>query len=211
MPQYSSIPRGSACVDRTPLTARSALEQVLTPGRFGASVGAPGVTVTERRGLWLASVVARRDAIDQLDAVVQQHFGRALPRTPRVATGQGIAFAWAGPGEWLAVAPVVPAPFIAAVTGLASVVDQSDGRLILRVSGPNARDTLAKGLPVDLHPSAFGPSDTALTAASHIGLQIWQVDDAPTYDIAVPRGYAASFWRWLAGSAAEFGYVVGLE
>ena len=36
--------------------------------------------------------------------------------------------------------------------GVAAVSDQSDARLVLRVSGPRVRDVLAKGVPVDLHP-----------------------------------------------------------
>jgi sarcosine oxidase subunit gamma len=41
-----------------------------------------------------------------------------------------------------------------------------------------------------------------------MGVQIWQVDDAPSYDLAIFRSVSASFWRWLTASAAEFGYQV---
>lgn len=45
--------------------------------------------------------------------------------------------------------------------GLASIFDQSGGRTVLRLSGPRARDVLAKGLPIDLHSRAFGPGSAA--------------------------------------------------
>ena len=32
-----------------------------------------------------------------------------------------------------------------------------------------------------------------------MGVTLWQVDDAPTYDIAVFRSLAGSFWKWLDG------------
>ena len=89
--------------------------------------------------------------------------------------------------------------------GHASITEQSDGRTIIRIAGPRARDALAKGLAVDLHPRAFKPGDTALTQAAHIGLQIWQLDEAPTYEIAVFRGFARSFWQFLLDAAAEYG------
>jgi sarcosine oxidase subunit gamma len=92
--------------------------------------------------------------------------------------------------------------------GLASVCDQSDGRCVIRISGPSARDVLAKGIPLDLHPRVFGPGQAAVTLAAHIGVHIWQIDDMPTYEIAVFRGFAGSFWHWLMESAAEFGGVV---
>jgi methylglutamate dehydrogenase subunit D len=93
----------------------------------------------------------------------------------------------------------------AVFSGLASVAEQSDGRTVLRVAGPKARDVLAKGLPIDLHPRVFRTGDTALTVAALIGVQIWQTDDAPSYELAVFRGFARGFWHFLTESAAEYG------
>jgi sarcosine oxidase subunit gamma len=36
-------------------------------------------------------------------------------------------------------------------------------------------------------------------------MQLWQLDDAPTYELAVARSLALSLWHWLEASAAEFG------
>ena len=60
-------------------------------------------------------------------------------------------------------------------------------------------------MPIDLHPRAFKPGDTAVTCVAHIGVQLWQIDDAPTYEFAVARSLAQSFWHWLEASAAEYG------
>jgi sarcosine oxidase subunit gamma len=35
------------------------------------------------------------------------------------------------------------------------VIDQSDARVMLEISGRNVREMLAKGIALDLHPSAF--------------------------------------------------------
>jgi len=67
---------------------------------------------------------------------------------------------------------------------------------------------LAKIVPIDLHPRVFQPGDTAVTGAAHIEVQLWQLDDAPTYEILLFRGFARSFWDWLTHSAAESGYDV---
>jgi sarcosine oxidase subunit gamma len=90
----------------------------------------------------------------------------------------------------------------------AAVVDQSDARLVLRLSGPRVRDVLAKGVPVDLHPKAFKPGDVASTLVAYVGVQIDMLDDAPTYQLMAPRSMAGTLWSWLAASAAEFGYDV---
>ncbi|MEJ1977669.1 MAG: hypothetical protein WDN49_17730 [Acetobacteraceae bacterium] len=56
---------------------------------------------------------------------------------------------------------------------------------------------LAKGLPIDLHPRAMQPGDAAATVAAHLPVLVWQVDDAPTYDMMCARSFAGSFHRWL--------------
>ena len=94
---------------------------------------------------------------------------------------------------------------------MASVFDLTDSRVVLEVSGPRIRDALAKLLPIDLHPAAFRPGDVAVTVASHIGVTVWQIDDAPRYRLAVARSYSGSFWRSLVAAAAEYGCEVSAE
>jgi methylglutamate dehydrogenase subunit D len=180
-------------------------------GRHGAP-GEAGVVLAVREGLALAAVAARRGREADLADAVERALGLRPPDGPKAVAGGGAVWIGVGPGQWLVAVEEDTADFVSALTGrlagLAAVTDQSDGRVVLRVSGPRARDALAKGFSIDLHPRAFRPGDAAATQAAHVGAQIWQVDDAPTYDIAVARSYAASFWSWLTASAAEFGYTV---
>jgi methylglutamate dehydrogenase subunit D len=173
--------------------------------------GPAGVTLMPCDDLGLATVIARKGQVTALAERVQSLFGMPLPTGPKRAAAGQVAFIGMGPGQWLAVeqGSADPQAFAAKLTkdlaGLASVSDQSDARAVIRVSGPAARQALAKGLPVDLHPRAFGPGDAALTQVALIGAHIWQVDEAPTYDIAVFRSLAGSFADWLIAGAAEFG------
>lgn len=195
------------------LQSVTALEGVLVPGRHGRSAGEPGVIVREIVGAGLAAVTARKGLGDALLVAARATFAVELPVAPRWAQGHGMAFIWSGPGQWLVWQHPAPADgmevtLAAPFAGLAAIVEQSDARAILRVSGPRVRDALAKGLPIDLHPRAFQPGHTAITAAAHVSVQIWQLDDQPTYDLAVPRSFAANFWHWLESSAAEYGLLV---
>ncbi len=95
--------------------------------------------------------------------------------------------------------------FEAALTGIASVVDQSDSRIVVRIAGPRARDVLAKGVPIDLIPAssvpATSPSRTRATSASFSGRSD---DSADLRGQRLFRSYADSFAHWLAESAAEY-------
>lgn len=178
------------------------------PARSGRAEGEPGVTVRPRDDLALARLIARKGRADDLAAAIRARTGLDLPTTPKRVEQGGLAVIWSGPGQWLAVAEDgrdLARELSQAVAAFAAVSDQSDGLAVLRVAGPCARDTLIKGVGLDLHPRAFAPGDAAVTVIAHIGAQLWQLDDRPSYEIAVYRSFAGSLWRWLEASAAEFG------
>lgn len=189
---------------------RGAWAGIVAEGRHGRRGGEPGVRAALREGLALATIIGREDRAAELDGLLSAIVGIAPPKAPKTASGLDSALVWAGPYQWLCVSnrPELVPRLAAGLAGLAAVSDQSDARAILRVSGPRIREVLAKGCPIDLHPRAFAPGDAALTAIAHIGVHIWQIDAAPTYDVTVSRSMAASFWSWFAAAAAEFGYDV---
>lgn len=194
----------------TGLLSRSPLVGVIQPGHYGQS-GEAGLVVQERAGLQIVSLAARRGQDAALAAAVQTSWGLELPTTPRRVGDGRLAFLWSGRAQWLAIAEGLgdlESSLRDRLGSLASLTDQSDGRVVLRLSGPRTRETLAKGLAIDLHPRAFTPGDTALTLAGHIGVHFWQLDDTPTYGIAVARGYASSLLGWLIPAGEEFGITI---
>ncbi|GBU18757.1 MULTISPECIES: sarcosine oxidase subunit gamma family protein [Methylobacterium] len=186
---------------------RSAWAGFAKPGRQGRAGAEPGVILDLREGIGLATIILADGQDEALARALSERFGFAPPAPGAAAFASGRGLVWAGPGQWLAVAPSRAdlAGFGEALAGLAAVTDQSDSRAVVRVSGPQARTALSKGVGVDLHPRAFRAGSAAGTGISHIVAQIWQLDDAPTYELAVPRSFAGSFWGWLTESAAEYG------
>ena len=193
------------------LAERSALSGIVVPGRYG-SAGTTGVMIEERADLAFANVICKREKRFALFNAVNTAFGIALPDGPRRVTRGHVTFAGIGPDQWIASADGADAAGFAArvrarIGPFAAVSNQSDSRLVLRVSGPRVREVLVKGVPVDLHPKAFKPGDIACTVVGYINAQIDMLDEA-TYQLAAPRSMAGSFWSWLSASAAEFGYQV---
>jgi sarcosine oxidase subunit gamma len=191
---------------------RSALHGIALPGHCGRA-DATGLLIEERTDVAFANVIAKRGKRFALVNAVNTAFGVILPDGPRRGSRGAITFAGTGPEQWLASAEGAEAAgFAARVRGrlgpFAAVMDQSDSRLVLRLSGTRVREVLAKGAPIDLHPKVFKPGDVANTVISYIGVQIDMLDDAPTYQVTAPRSMAGSFWSWLSASAAEFGYEV---
>jgi sarcosine oxidase subunit gamma len=93
-----------------------------------------------------------------------------LPRTPNTVWEDGPRAAlWLGPDEWLILGPPgsqgdIVHELEAALDGThRSVVDVSDNRVALEISGPRVRDLLAKGCALDLDPPAWGVGRCAQT------------------------------------------------
>jgi heterotetrameric sarcosine oxidase gamma subunit len=191
---------------------RFALHGLVAPGRYGRAA-VTGLVVEERTDIAFASVVMKRGKRATLVSAVDTAFGVALPAGPRRATAGLVTFAGTGRDQWMASAEGAEAAGFAVklrarIGPFAAVTDQSDARLVLRLSGLRVRDVLAKGAAVDLHPRAFKPGDVASTLIAYVGVQIDMLDAAPTYQLAAPRSMAGTVWSWLSASAAEFGYDV---
>lgn len=180
------------------LTERSAFTHV-------NEIATPELTVVARDDLTLASLATAKGKRDALVSAIEETYGVTLPATPERVEGDGIAFLWSGPDQWIAAATRdngrdLERELKPVVAGLAAVTDQSDARAVLRISGPRAREVLAKGVPIDLHPRVFAPGSVAITHASHIGVILWQLDAAPTYELAVFRSFAQSLAEWVDAS-----------
>lgn len=198
------------------LTVRHPFDGVAVPGRYGrASEGDAPLVVTPRQNLRMTQITARRGQAAALSDAILAALGLMLPDRPKSVAADGVSLIGIASEQWLAVAEGDPAAqrlarLESALLSLASLVDQSDGKAVLRISGPAARDTLAKGCMIDLHTRAFKPGDVATTQISLTPCHLWQLDEAPTYELAVATSYARSFWGWLTASAAEYGFSVAL-
>jgi sarcosine oxidase subunit gamma len=162
-----------------------------------AHEGASAVPVAYRSAV---SVTAWPGKEASLADALNRAFALDLPAPGRWTRSGALVALWVGPAQVLlqceSASPSV-AQIAAAVADLAAVIDVSDSRAVLRVSGPESRSILAALLPIDLHPRVFGPGHAATTLAAHLTVQVRQIDDTPSYDLAVSRSFAGSLWRAL--------------
>lgn len=131
--------------------------------------------------------------------------GLDLPQQTSAAVVKGDIHAMTiSPDQWLVSAPAAEEARLEgelreAVEGMfAAVTAVSDMHKIYRVSGSEARDLLAQGTSIDLHPRAFGPGQCARTVfAKTTGAVIHQVDEAPTFDLYVESSFVGYMKLWF--------------
>jgi sarcosine oxidase subunit gamma len=154
-------------------------------------------------------------AASGFSAAVRRVLGFDLPLDVNTVTaGRTLAVFWLGPDEWLILTPggresgVMHDLRAALHEQFAAVTDVSGGQTVIMLGGECARDVLAKGCSLDLHPRVFGPGQCAQTHLARTGVLIRQVGDAPTFELIVRRSFADYLWRWLQDASAEYGPAV---
>lgn len=140
-------------------------------------------------------------------AATQTQRGHALNPSP--ASMPSCTIYWLGPDEWLLVTALGKESDIAEQLGknLAgrcySLVDVTGGQVMMRLRGPRAREALARGCTLDLHPRAFKVGRCAQGALAKTSMLIALADDTPTFDIIIRRSFAEYAARWLLHSGAS--------
>jgi heterotetrameric sarcosine oxidase gamma subunit len=162
--------------------------------------------VTNRDRLAIVRMTARKGRTGDLTRTVSERFGIELPSGPRRAQSGDLAFIGIGVDTWLATSDIELDGFAVSlrtvVNESATVSDQIGAYQVLRLTGPNVRDVLAKLLSLDLHPTVFTAGCAATTVGSHIPLTLWHITQG--FELAIPRSYSHDFQHLLAENAAEF-------
>jgi heterotetrameric sarcosine oxidase gamma subunit len=193
---------------------RSALAgSMKSGGRDGAS-GGRRLRLSEVRGWHLAQLAVFADHRGEFEQHVRACCGAGLPvelyrgvtsgdsHLVRITQHQ---YWWiaASSDSMIRLARELPA-------SAGTVTLLSAARVRLRITGPKARDVLARGISIDLHPTVFQVGRGAQTGLHHTGVFLERVGD-DSYEIYVQRSYAESIWEWLIDAALPFGYDVAVE
>jgi len=118
-----------------------------------------------------------------------------------------------GPGEWLAVSETLGVDSMARDFAMLdadrlSFFEQSDGRTLLRLSGPNVRRILAKCVPVDLHPDVFAEGHSGSMLCCHVSANVARTGP-DTFEIAVMRSYAGTVFDEVMEMGREVALTAG--
>ena len=127
-----------------------------------------------------------------------------------VSTSGDRAALWLSPDEWLIIVPFATRAqtideLKRALAGKhVSITDVSANRTILELSGSKAREVLAKGCGLDLHPRTFKAVQCAQTVVALSHAVIWQVDETPTYRVRVRPSFAAYLTDFFIDAMKEY-------
>ena len=134
-----------------------------------------------------------------LRAAVAGVLGFELPETPNTAAvGQGL---WLGPDEWLLVCEedMIGALEEALEGQHCAIVDVSEARAVLELSGAGALDILASGCRLDLETLRPGACAQTALARAHALLE---PREGGVWRLYVGRSFAAYALSWIEDAIA---------
>jgi sarcosine oxidase, subunit gamma len=172
-----------------------------------------GVSLSEIRGTLIYRLFGPIDDPGFMGRVTEI-LEMELPMEAGRANGEGNVVVPFAPGEWLVCLGNKNGPEVGRElerfleSGPGSLTNLSHGRTVITVSGDCARDVLAKGCALDLHPQAFAPGQCAQTQIAGIATTLRHMAAPATYELIVPRSFAHWFWHWLISASDEYGYQV---
>ena len=192
---------------------RSALTGHLRPGRFGAA-GEPLVlserplgTLIQLSGWPESFEGAVRPVLEPLGLSGIGGFDRAQLSEKALAlrvSPERLLLRLKSAGDWAKVGSGID-------QALTPFLDLSHSRTVIRLVGANAAALLARLLPIDFEEQAFGAGRFVQSGIHTVAALVHRdADEAgvPTYDIYVPRSFAASTWDLITRTAMPFGYRV---
>lgn len=153
----------------------------LTPITIG------NVTLTEGGQGQIWAVMPWRGAVEAASTALQSIHGLPFPAPGSLHRAGSTRIAWAG----LDQAFLLDTTPDTALTAHAALIDQSDAWAHLALSGPAARDVLARLVPLDLAPAACPKGSARRTLLGHMSCLILH-PGGDTFEILVFRSMARS-------------------
>lgn len=140
-------------------------------------------------------------------AVLATVTGSDMPGIGKISINGDNALCWMSPDEVLVLVPYSSVQKVMQTIhdALSEIhylaVNVSDARALIKVSGPFARDVIAKLAPVDLHPDSFAPGDFRRSRLGQVAAAFWMTE-SNTFRVICFRSVADYAFDLLAASAA---------
>ena len=138
--------------------------------------------------------------------------GLQLPTTPGTSVSNGTyTLIWLGPEEWLITSDKRPPALLEAalrpvvVEHGGALVDVSAQRTTIHLDGPSARDVLAKGCSMDLHPNVFADGTAVQTTLALTDVILVADSGGTGFRILVRAAFAPYLADWLIDAGEEYG------
>ena len=193
------------------MTAITPLESIHKKGLFGDHHKKKEIDllqISEVKGLKVIQVVQYNRSKIQLDTIQIDNLKLSIENS-KVAANKETRILWNAPKTWLIISSkedIVERIEEKCNSGNFAVTDISHSKTIIQIKGPQAKDILKKGCPLNFN--EFENNNCAGTVFHGINIVVDFVGSNPdTFNLLTLRSFGESFYHHITDAALEFGYV----
>ena len=193
------------------MTAISPLQSIHKKGLFGNHHKKDEhdlLKILEIKELTIVQVVQYKRSKIQLNNIQIDGLGFSL-QSSKVSSNKETRILWTAPSTWLVISRkenIVEKIKEKCNSDNFAITDISHSRAIIQIKGPQAKDILKKGCPLNFN--EFENNNCAGTVFHGINIVVDFVGNNPdTFNLLTLRSFGESFYHHITDAALEFGYV----
>jgi len=193
------------------MTAITPLESIHKKGLFGDHHKKNEndlLKISEEKNLMIIQIVQYKRSKIQLNNIQIDGLGFSL-QSSKVSSNKETRILWSAPSTWLVISRkenIVEKIKEKCNSDNFAITDISHSRAIIQIKGPQAKDILKKGCPLNFN--EFENNNCAGTVFHGINIVVDFVGSNPdTFNLLTLRSFGESFYHHITDAALEFGYV----
>ena len=193
------------------MTAITPLESIHKKGLFGDHHKKNEndlLKISEEKNLVIIQIVQYKRSKIQLNNIQIDGLGFSLQNS-KVSSNKETRILWTAPSTWLVISRkenIVEKIKEKCNSDNFAITDISHSRAIIQIKGPQAKDILKKGCPLNFN--EFENNNCAGTVFHGINIVVDFVGSNPdTFNLLTLRSFGESFYHHITDAALEFGYV----
>ena len=193
------------------MTAISPLQSIHKKGLFGnhhKKNESDLLSISEVKNLMIVQLTQYKNS--KIDPVNIQIDGLALSlQSSKVLSNKNTRILWSAPNTWLVMSEkenIVKIIKEKCNSKNFAITDISHSRTIIQIKGPNTKDVLKKGCPLNIND--LEKNSCAGSVFHGITIMVDCIDDKPqSFNLITLRSFGESFYHHITDSSLEFGYV----
>ena len=193
------------------MTAITPLESIHKKGLFGdhhKKNESDLLKISEVKDLTVVQIVQYKRSKVQLSSIQIDGLEFSL-QSPKVSSNKETRILWSAPSTWLVISRkenIVEIIKEKCNSDNFAITDISHSRTIIQIKGPQAKDILKKGCPLNFN--EFENNNCAGTVFHGINIVVDFVGNNPdTFNLLTLRSFGESFYHHITDAALEFGYI----
>ncbi len=194
------------------MTAISALQSIHKKGVFGdhhKKNESDLIRITEIKNLYIIQIAQYKNSKTDIQNIKIDDLQLSL-ESLKTSSNKNTRILWVGPNTWLVISTkenIMKNIKKECNSENFAVTDISHSRAIIQITGPQAKEVLKKGCPINFEELLKNNSASTVFHGIAILIDCIEDDDEKVINILTLRSFGESLYHHITDATLEFGYI----